>query len=124
MYVYLIQPAILRNLPNETSRIKIGMSRVYNLSRLKSYNNGTRFLCILESHDPLATEKKLITAFRRKYKLVAGNEYFEIDNEQNAIDLFISVVRNIPQKKEVELNNKEPIPKSEWMNRFAYKEQI
>ncbi len=121
MYVYLIQPAILRNLPNGTSRIKIGMSRVYNLSRLKSYNNGTRYLCILESEDPLATEKKLINAFRNKYKLVAGNEYFEIDNEQNAIDLFISIVRNIPEKNEVVIENKEPIPKSEWMNRFAYK---
>ncbi len=121
MYVYLIQPAILRNLPNGTSRIKIGMSRVYNLSRLKSYNNGTRYLCILESEDPLATEKKLINAFRNKYKLVAGNEYFEIDNEQNAIDLFISIVKNIPEKNEVVIENKEPIPKSEWMNRFAYK---
>lgn len=121
MYVYLIQPAVLRNLSQGTSRIKIGMSRVYNLSRLKSYNNGTRYLCILESDDPLATEKRLIMAFRNKYKLVAGNEYFEIDNEQNAIDLFISVVRNQSQKKEV-ITNEEPIPKSEWMNRFAYKE--
>lgn len=87
-HVYLVQPVELVG----TNRYKIGMSSLSNLNRVRSYKNGTRYLCIFEKPNALAIEKKLKQAFNRKYKLIGGNEYFQADDESEMIDLFVSTV--------------------------------
>lgn len=79
-YVYLIQPVELVS----TNRYKIGMSNLPNLNRMRSYKCGTRYLLVCDCDDALTLERKLIKVFSNKYKLIAGNEYFECENELTA----------------------------------------
>lgn len=89
--VYLIQPCELI----KTNRYKIGMSRKTDLSRMKAYKNGTRYIFICECKDALKLEKILIKAFNKKYTRIAGREYFEINEpEELMIEYFISIVMN------------------------------
>ena len=109
-YVYLIQPCELVG----TMRYKIGMSRVSDLSRMKAYKNGTRYICILECDDALVLERKLIKEFNARYKLIGGNEYFEIDSsELDMLRVFMDIVmrHKTGEKKTTELD---------W-NRFAFR---
>ncbi len=87
-YVYCIQPAELVG----THRYKIGMSSLNNLNRIRSYKVGTRYLCMIEREDALATERKIKKAFNERYALIAGNEYFEVDDEPAMVQLFIATV--------------------------------
>ena len=89
--LYLIQPAELL----KTNRYKIGCSKKSTLDRVKNgYKKGTRYLLILECNQPFLIEKKIKEYFCEKYKLIAGNEYFEIDNnnEKELIEIFFSIV--------------------------------
>lgn len=71
--IYLIQPAELV----ETDRYKIGMSNNPNLDRCKNgYKNGSRYLCIMECDEPLILESNIKKQFNKKFKLIAGNEYY------------------------------------------------
>lgn len=85
-FVYLIQPAELVG----TDRYKIGMSNCNDLSRIRSYNNGTRYLCILEKDNPRVVEAALIIKFNQNYKNISGHEYFQCSNETDMIKLFFS----------------------------------
>lgn len=87
-HVYFLQPAELVG----TDRYKIGMSIKNDLKHVKSYRTGTRYLCIMESDIAIEVERSLITAFRDKFVLVDGNEYFKIDDESMALQIFILVV--------------------------------
>lgn len=74
--VYLVQPAELVG----TARYKVGYSSKPNLSRLTSgYKCGTRYLIVCECSDALEVETELKVEFNRKFRLVAGREYFEGD---------------------------------------------
>lgn len=118
-YVYLVQPVELIG----TKRYKIGMSSLNNLNRMKAYKNGTRYLCICEKANANTIEKKLIKLFNLKYKLIGGNEYFEVSDEQEVIEFFISIVmgyNNISTKEELPVEPKKEI-KNNWMQKFAYK---
>lgn len=107
-YVYLIQPVELVG----TLRYKVGMSTIPNLSRMKSYKNGTRYLWICECEDALVLERKLIKEFNARYKLIGGNEYFEVDCELEMLQLFVDIV--------LKHKNKKKDPTTSWMNDFAY----
>ena len=110
-YVYLIQPCELVG----TNRYKVGMSSLSNLSRLKAYKVGTRYIWICECKDALDVEKKLIKAFNANYKLIGGNEYFEVDCELKMIRLFLDTIMDHKNKDE-EAQDK----KTSWMNKFSY----
>ena len=88
--LYLIQPAELI----DTKRFKIGRSNKTSLDRVRSYRKGTRYLCIFECDDPVNTEKVLIEKFNERFKLIAGNEYFEGD-EKEVRDVFIKTFNEI-----------------------------
>ena len=88
MYVYLLQPAVLVG----TNRYKIGMSREEDLSRIKSYKRGTRYLMIIGCTDTLDVERKLVKEFNSNYNLIAGHEYFEADDELEMINRFNKIV--------------------------------
>lgn len=86
--VYLIQPAELVG----TNRFKIGCSKKCNLSRCTTgYKNGSRYLCIMECFHPFILENKIKTYFKNKFKLVAGNEFFEGD-EFHIVTSFILII--------------------------------
>jgi hypothetical protein len=88
-YCYLVQPALLC----QTNRYKIGMSSKADLSRLRSYHNGTRYILVFECDDARVVERKLLFAFNRMYtRCLGGNEYFECDNEMQMINLFVDIV--------------------------------
>ena len=77
--IYLIQPCELVG----TNRFKIGCSKDTSLNRVQNgYKKGTRYLYIAECDDPLFIEKEIITQFNIKFKLIAGREYFEGDEEE------------------------------------------
>ena len=65
--LYLVQPSELRN----TFRFKIGRSSKFDLSRVRSYRNGTRYLCIMECIDDIYVEKLLINHFNKNYVIKA-----------------------------------------------------
>lgn len=112
-HVYLIQPCELVG----TNRYKIGMSSLNNLSRLKSYKNGSRYICFFECENALAVEKELIRQFNDRYKRIAGNEYFESNNEADMVQLFMDIVLNYKSIEHQRSVNT-------WMERFAYKCKI
>jgi hypothetical protein len=128
--LYLVQPSELRN----TFRFKIGRSSKFDLSRVRSYRNGTRYLCIMECIDDIYVEKLLINHFNKNYKLIAGCEYFEGD-ELCMLNSFINIVmkyknKSIENKKQVEetLEVVETTIESiksnkslnDWMSKFKY----
>jgi hypothetical protein len=77
--IYLIQPAELVG----TERYKIGCSSKTSLERCQNgYKKGSRFLNIMECSDPFGLEKRLKDTFGRRFRLVAGKEYFEGDEEE------------------------------------------
>lgn len=113
-HVYFLQPAELVG----TDRYKIGMTAKSDLSRVKSYKVGTRYLCIMECQNALETEQKLISTFNTEFKLIAGNEYFQIENETHALSLFFQIVSNshtitLPKKEIKEPTN--TVEKSEQL---------
>ena len=85
--IYFIQPAELI----DTNRFKIGCSSKPNLNRLQNgYKSDSRFLCVMECFDPFSLEKIIIDAFKNKFLLIAGNEYF-CGNESDMLDMFIDL---------------------------------
>lgn len=109
-YVYLVQPVVLIG----TKRYKIGMSALADQSRIKSYGNGTRCICILECEDHRNVEQKLINAFNDAYTLIGGNEYFEVDDELPMLNLFIKTVMD-------HKNHKPDVEelRALWMSKFG-----
>lgn len=86
--IYLIQPCELIG----TSRFKIGCSKNPDLERCKNgYKKGTRYICIMECNNPFLLENKIKEIFNSKFKLIAGNEYYE-GNENDIYKLFIEII--------------------------------
>ena len=86
--IYLIQPTELIG----TNRYKIGMSKNPNLDRCKNgYKKGSRYLCIMECIEPLILEQNIKNHFNEKFKLIAGNEYYE-GIEKDILNTFNNLV--------------------------------
>jgi hypothetical protein len=86
--IYFLQPCELVG----TYRYKIGCSKICNLNRCQTgYRKGTRYLCIMECINPLELERNIKNLFNKKFKIIAGNEYFEGD-EKIMLKLFIEIV--------------------------------
>ena len=82
--IYLVQPCELVS----TKRYKIGMSNKNTLDRVnKGYKKGTRYLNIQEVKNPISVENKLKKIFNKKFKLIAGKEYFEGNEEEMNVHL-------------------------------------
>ena len=95
--IYLVQPKELIG----TNRYKIGMSNNPDLERCKNgYKKGTRYLCIMECDNPLKIENEIKKIFNTKFKLIAGNEYFE-GIENDILNVFLEIVN----KFKSEFNN-------------------
>jgi len=89
--IYLVQPAELVG----TNRYKVGCSSNKTLDRVKKgYKKGTRYLHISECENPFEIESEIKKIFNEKYNLIAGKEYFEVDNESNMIEVFTDIVIN------------------------------
>jgi hypothetical protein len=112
--IYFLQPAELK----ETNRYKIGYSANPDLSRIKNYKKGSRYICIMECKNPLNLEKQIIKAFNDEFKLCAGNEYFEGD-EQKMLLKFLELTT----KYIVELKDVDP-EKIKEENQEIFKEEI
>ena len=96
--LYLIQPAELVG----TDRYKIGCSTKSTLDRVTTgYKKGTKILHVVECDNPFETEKILKKKFNKKFKLIAGNEYFE-GNKEEMKKIFYSVVMNNPEDDDVD----------------------
>ncbi len=110
-YVYFVQPYDMVG----TDRYKVGMSALDNLSRAKSYGSGTRYLCILDCPDAALVERELLAVFHQTYFCFRGNEYFVIEHEMSALQLFIETVMSF------KLNKSAATPIGQrWHNRFAF----
>jgi hypothetical protein len=109
--IYLIQPVELIG----TNRYKIGFSSKCTLERCASgYKKGSRYINIQECFEPSKLEKKIKFAFKHKFRLIGGTEYFLGDERQmrktfnelfelhdSAYDAFY----NIPPTTIIEANN-------------------
>jgi hypothetical protein len=116
--VYFIQPAELRN----TNRYKIGRSSKDDLSRVRSYKNGSRYILIIECDDDKEVEKLLIARFNKEFAKIAGNEYFQGD-ENEMFNIFINTVTEYKNKiieEEPDTIKTEKL-KINWMEKFKYK---
>lgn len=109
-YVYFVQPREMVG----TMHYKIGMSELDNLSRARSYGNGTRYLCIIECANARDVERHLIRAFHQRFTCVRGNEYFEIDSEPMTLTFFIETVM-------LHKNDQQAPVGDAWMRKFAFK---
>jgi hypothetical protein len=88
--IYLIQPCELIG----TGRYKIGCSKNSTLDRVKNgYKKGTRYLYIAECINPLIIETRIKQEFNKNFKLIAGREYYE-GNENDIKNTFINIVNN------------------------------
>jgi hypothetical protein len=86
--IYLIQPSELIG----TKRYKIGCSKNTELERVKKgYKKGTRYIVIMECKEPFVLEKKIKTNFYNNFKLIAGCEYFE-GNEEIMKEEFLKLI--------------------------------
>jgi len=98
--IYLIQPCELIG----TSRYKIGCSKKTDLDRCKKgYKKGSRYICIMECNEPLLLETNIKNTFNNKFTLIAGNEYYE-GNENDMLKCFIDIIFNHKNSNE-EINN-------------------
>jgi len=87
--IYLIQPEELIG----TNRYKIGCSKTPTLDRVNNgYKKGSRYLYIGECENPHKIEKNIKKEFNKKFKLIAGYEYFEGD-ENEIMDCFSDVLK-------------------------------
>lgn len=78
-----------------TSIYKVGMSSVPDLSRLRSYGKGSRYIGMAEvGSNYLAVEKTLIREFNESFRLARGREYFDVDDEAKARSIFLKTVTN------------------------------
>lgn len=92
--IYFVQPCELVG----TNRYNIGCSNNTDLNRCRNgYRKGTRFLCIMECCEPFSLEKDIKKHFGEKFKLIAGCEYFEGD-ENMMRDNFIKIVNEFINK--------------------------
>lgn len=115
--IYLIQPAELIG----THRYKIGCSENTELDRVKKgYKKGTRYIIIMECNNPFVLEKKIKNIFNEKFKLIAGYEYFE-GEEEIMKEYFLKL--KIEHDKNVALldtNNKDYVSTDESDNETEY----
>jgi hypothetical protein len=110
--IYLIQPAELLG----TSRYKVGCSKKNTLDRCRSYKKGSRYIAILEVVDPLLIEKDIKEHFTKKFKLIAGTEYFEGEERIMLSDFLKKVFRHksaMMGKMRRLSENKQEVPKME-----------
>ena len=99
MYVYLIQP---RDCSNRPDVYKIGMSSKQDLSRLRSYGTGTRYICMIEVENYLETERRLKAAFGSSFYLDHGNEYYSVNDEEAAVSIFLRIASEMRGVKYVQ----------------------
>ncbi len=96
--IYLIQPTELIG----TKRYKIGCSKNTELERVKKgYKKGTRYIVIMECKEPFVLEKKIKTNFYNHFKLIAGCEYFE-GNEEIMKEEFLKLIK---EHNKIYINN-------------------
>lgn len=94
--IYLLQPAELVG----TERFKIGCSSKNDFIRCKNgYKKGTRYISVMECEEPFMIEIEIKKSFNSKFKLVAGKEYFEgneddIKREFNEIVYKFTILKN------------------------------
>lgn len=86
--VYLVQPGTLIG----TNRYKIGRSKSADLRRVKSYGKNTIFIHVINVKNSSHVEKVLKNEFNSKFKLFAGQEYFECDHKDLISKAFIDIV--------------------------------
>lgn len=86
--IYIVQPAELIG----TKRYKIGRSSQPDLTRCKKgYKKGTDFICVMSCIESELLENKIKECFNKKFKLIAGREYYE-GNENSMINEFLLLV--------------------------------
>ena len=85
--VYLIQPSEYIS----TNIYKIGYSCQPHLNRIKQYGCNTYTIMIEACDNAFLTEKKIIDAFKSKFKIHKGKEYFIGED----IDMMKSVFRSV-----------------------------
>ena len=95
--LYFIQPAELVG----TNRYKIGCSAGCDMIRCKSYRKGTRYMMVLECHQPFVVEKEVKAQFDVRFNRIAGKEYYE-GNESEMRDLFYRIYLQFLGRVEME----------------------
>jgi hypothetical protein len=92
--IYLIQPSELIG----TNRYKIGCSNSPTLTRcINGYKTGSRYISINECINPFVLEKNIINEFNKLFKLIAGHEIFEGD-ENLMCAIFMKIITEYKTK--------------------------
>lgn len=100
--IYFVQPTQLIG----TRRYKLGCSKNTALKRIMcGYDNGSRYILIMETDFPFILEKIIKTKFAEKFKLIAGHEYFEGDEESMIREFFELTIKHRNNIKNGVYNN-------------------
>lgn len=105
--IYFIQPEELI----DTNRYKIGCSSKNTTQRLKSYHKGSRIIFVSECNEPFKLEKYILEIFNQKFEKIAGNEYFQ-GNEEELKNEFIKCVLEYNNVSDISNKNIIPISNS------------
>lgn len=90
--VYLVQPENYLN----TNVYKIGMSDKPLIDRIKSYGSQSRVLFLMECNMAYELEQEIIKAFKQKFKIHKGKEYFEgIEFEMTSVFMQLCVTHKL-----------------------------
>ncbi len=77
----------------ETNRYKIGISKSLTLN---DYNPESRYLFITQCNNPLVLKSIIKREFKNRFRLIAGHDYFEA-NEDDILTIFTRLVlENLP----------------------------
>jgi hypothetical protein len=115
--IYLIQPTELIG----THRYKIGCSENTELDRVKKgYKKGTRYILIMECNNPFVLEKQIKNIFNEKFKLIAGYEYFEGEEEIMKEDFFKLKIEHDKNVALLNTNNKDYVSTDDSDNETEY----
>jgi hypothetical protein len=105
--VYLLQPAELVG----TNRYKVGCSGKADLSRVKAYKTGSRYMYIMECDNPFHVENILKKHFQEKFHLIAGQEFFEGDElemRRTFLDIISEIEFQSQNQSQSQTNTKRP----------------
>jgi hypothetical protein len=115
-YVYLVIPPELKG----TNRAKIGMSLINNNNRIKSYGKNVEVIMQYSCKNARILEKTIIESFKKHFKVIKGNEYFEGEIEEMK-KIFINKITEDDSDSEDEYDNSEVVKEfSNWYDDKTY----
>jgi len=109
-YLYLLQPRVLIGVHNDSGdeRFKIGRGQTIDRP-LHGYRKGTEIICVIKVNDYRNFESILKKEFNKKFKCVAGCEFFEGDRSEIIRTFLQCILDNEDYESDIEYGSESDI---------------